>query len=130
MNITADDIQDSCAGTNKIDCEIRTILRTFQSEIVNAGKNGHTSVIVPAPTNFNVPNMSNQTVQTIVYHRLIEECEDKGFNVKLSMDSTGVTYCIRWDIKQKSGDLKKMRNIIASHMVNKNVKKEDSEPVI
>ena len=62
--------------------------------------------------------MSNQTAQTIIYHRLIEECEKKGFNVTLSMSSSSVTYCIRWDIKQDSTNLKQMRDMIASHIKN------------
>lgn len=117
MNITADQVQKTCTGSQLIDMEIKSILKTFQSEIIEASKNGYTSVVVAVPTNFSIVNMNNKTAQTIVYHRLIEECEEKGFNVKLSMDQSAVTYCIRWDIKQNSGDLKEMRNIIASHIV-------------
>lgn len=116
MNITADQVQKSCTGTQLIELEIKTIMKTFQSEIMEAGKNGHTSVVVAVPTNFNIVNMNNKTAQTIVYHRLIEECEERGFNVKISMDQSAVTYCIRWDIKMDSGDLNEMRNVIASHI--------------
>jgi hypothetical protein len=126
MNITANIIQKSCTGSQIIEKEINTILKTFQSEIMEASKNGYTSVVVSAPTNFNVISMSNQTAQTIIYHRLIEECEKKGFNVKLSMDTGAVTYCIRWDIKQDDKDLKAMRNIIASHIV-KTVQEDDEK---
>jgi hypothetical protein len=127
MNITADQVQKSCTGTQLIEQQINTILKTFQSEIVESSKNGYTSVVISVPTNFNIVSMSNQTAQTIIYHRLIDECEERGFNVKLSMNTGAVTYCIRWDIKQNGGNLKKMRNVIASHIVTK--KTDDSEGV-
>jgi hypothetical protein len=129
MNITADQVQRSCTGTQLIELEIKTILKTFVSEIIEASKNGYTSVIIAVPTNFNIVGMTNQTAQTIIYNRLIDECEEKGFNVRLSMNSSAVTYCIRWDIKQKTGDLKQMRDKIASHIINKKKKKDDSEQV-
>jgi hypothetical protein len=116
MNITADQVRRSSTGSMLVDQEIKTILKTFQAEIVDAGKSGYTNVVIPVPMNFNIANVSNQTAQTIIYHRLIDECEAKGFNVRLSMSSSAVTYNIRWDIKQDSGDLKSMREVIASHI--------------
>jgi hypothetical protein len=127
MNITADQVQKSCTGTQLIEQEIKIILKTFVSEITEASKGGYTSVVVLVPTNFNIVGMTNQTAQTLIYHRLIDECEEKGFNVKLSMDTGGVTYCIRWDIKQNDRDLKEMRNVIASHVVSKNSRGADAE---
>lgn len=126
MNITADQIQQTCSSTQLIEHEIKTILKTMQSEIIEAGKNGSTSVVVSVPTNFNIVNMSNQTAQTIVYHRLIEDLEENGFNVKLAMEDSYVTYCIRWDIQKDDKDLKNMRNIIASHLVSVKQEKKDS----
>ena len=117
MDITADSVKKKCNGLQLIEQEINSLLKTFKAEITEASKNGNTSVIIPVPTNFNIINMQNKTAQTIIYHRLIEECEDKGFNVRLSMDEASVTYCIRWDIKKEEYNLNSMRNKIASHMV-------------
>lgn len=117
MNITAEQVQKTCSGTQIIEQQIRTMLKTMQSEIIEASKNGSTSVVVSVPTNFSIVNMSNQTAQTIIYHRLIENLEENGFNVKISMDDSAVTYCIRWDIQKDHKDLKDMRNVIAAHMV-------------
>lgn len=117
MNITADQVQRSCTGTQILEQQIKTILKTLQSEIIDASKNGATNVIVAVPTNFNIAHMSNRIAQTIIYHRLIEELEDNGFNVRLSMENSSVTYCIRWDIQKNHKDLANMRNIIAAHIV-------------
>ena len=116
MDITADQIQKSCTGTQLIEQNIKTILKTFQCEIIEAGKNGYTYVVVEVPTNFNIVGISNKNAQTIIYHRLITECENLGFNIKLSMSAACVSYCIRWDIKQDSSNLNEMRHIIASHI--------------
>jgi hypothetical protein len=117
MNISATQIQNTCTGTLVLETQVTTILKTFQSAIIDAAKNGSTSVVVEVPTNFNIVSMSNKTAQTIIYHRLIEVLEKKGFNVKLGMDDASVTYCIRWDIKTDSRDLVNMRNAIASHVI-------------
>jgi hypothetical protein len=116
MNITAGQVQKSCTGAQVLEQQIKTISKTFQSEIIEASKNGSTSVIVAVPTNFNIVNMNNKTAQTIIYHRLIEELEDNGFHVKISMNTSSVSYCIRWDLEKDSGDMKKMRDTIASHL--------------
>ena len=115
--VAAGDVRESCSGTQHIDSNIRVILRAFHSEIIEAGKNGATSVIVSVPTNFSIVNMNNKTAQTIIYHRLIEVLEKKGFNVRISLDDAVVTYCIRWDIKSDVKDLQHMREVIAAHVV-------------
>ena len=117
MNITAEKIQQSCAGSRVIEQQMKSILKTFQSEIIEAGKDGSTRVIVAVPTNFDVVNMNNKSAQTIVYHRLIKELENRGFYVQIHMDESTVTYCIRWDIQNNNEDMDAMRNVIASHMV-------------
>lgn len=122
MDITADRIQRTCAGSQVLELHIKSILKTFQSEIIEAGKSGHTRVVISVPTNFDVVSMDNKTAQTVIYHRLISECEEKGFKVKVSMDKSSTTFCIRWDIKENEGDLHKMRDKIAAHMVNVSIK--------
>lgn len=117
MDITAEQVRASCPSTQGIEQQITIILKTFQSEILEAGKNGSTSVIVAVPTNFNVIGMNNKSAQTIIYHSLIEILESRDFDVRVSMNSSVVTYGIRWDIQKKCNDLEDMRNIIASHMV-------------
>jgi uncharacterized membrane-anchored protein len=128
MNIRADQVQKLCVGAQFIEQEINTIFKTFQSEILEASKNGCTRVVIGVPTNFNIVGMTNQTAQTIIYHRLIKECEDSGFSVKLSMDSSAVTYCIQWNINKNSKDLTYMRDVIATHIVVKKEDIKDAEP--
>lgn len=117
MNITASQVQKSCATSQILEQQLNTILKTFQSAIMEASKNGLTSVNIDVPTNFSIGNMNNKTAQTIIYERLVRELEDREFNVKLSMSTSSVTYFIRWDVETDSGDLKKMRNTIAQHLI-------------
>lgn len=120
MNITAETVQQSCTGTHALDTNVKTILQTVQSHIIESSKNGCTNVIVPVPTNFNIVNMNNKTAQTIIYHRLIKEIEDCGFCVKLIFTKSSVSYHIRWDIKNEESDLNEMRKIIASRVLANN----------
>lgn len=116
MNITAEQIQKSCTGTQLLNQEIKTILKAFQADIIEAGKNGSTNVMIPVPTNFNIASMTNKTVQTIIYHRLIEELEEAGFTVIIKLQKSVFYYNIRWDFKKNSGDLSKMQKVIAEHV--------------
>lgn len=117
MNITASQVQNACITSQVLEAEIKTILRTFQAEIIEASKNGLTSINIKVPTNFNIANMNNKTAQTIIYDRLIKELEEREFGVKISMSTSSVTYFIDWGVETKSGDLNHMRNKIAKHLI-------------
>jgi hypothetical protein len=117
MDITAEGVQRINTSSQILEQQITSILKTFKSEIIEASKNGETRVIIAVPSNFTIINMNNTTAQTIIYHRLIEELESKGFNVKMAMDNSVITYCIRWDIKTTDYDLKHMRDNIAGHVI-------------
>lgn len=117
MNITASQVQKSCANSQILDQQVKTILKTFQAEIIEASKNGLTSLNIDVPTNFSIGNMNNKTAQTIIYDRLIRELENGEFNVKIMMSTSSVTYCIKWDVETDSGELKQMRDSIASHLI-------------
>lgn len=129
MNITAEQIQKSCTGTQLLNQEIKTILKTFQADIIEAGKNGSTNIVVAVPTNFRISSMSNKTAQTIIYHRIIEELEDAGFTVIIKPNKDVFYYNIRWDFKKDDGDLYKMQKVIAAHIEQprKTKDKPDSE---
>lgn len=118
MDVTASQLQRNCSGSLILKQEIKKILKTFQRQIIEASRNGETRVVVSVPTNFNIISLNNTSAQTIIYHKLIEELESKGFNVKIRMDkgSTSCTYCIRWGISDNR-DLNNMRDVIASHVI-------------
>jgi hypothetical protein len=121
MNITASQVQQSCVTSQVLEQKINVILKTFQASIIDASKNGLTSVNLCVPTNFSIGNMDNKTAQTIIYGRLIQELEDKEFNVKISMSTSSVTYYVRWDVETDSGDLKHMRTNIAQHLIQEDI---------
>lgn len=118
MNITASQVQKTCATSQILEQQIMTILKTFQSEIIEASKSGLTSININVPTNFSIGNMNNKTAQTIIYDRIIKELEEREFNVKITMSTSSVTYFVRWDVETDSGDLKQMRTTIAQHLLD------------
>ena len=119
MNITADAMRQINVKNVLIQSEIKSIIRAFESEILEASKSGAMQVVVGVPTNFNV-NMKNSEAQTIIYHSLIEELEKNGFSVRISLSASAVTFCIKWGNTGKSeSELKNMRNIISSKLIGK-----------
>jgi len=122
MNITAEQVQKKSSGSVVLEREIKMIIQTFQSEINESARNGSTKAVIPIPTNFNIVNMNNQVAQTVIYYRLIKELKNKGFSVKIFVDDSQVSFCIRWDIPDDNVDLLQMRDVIASHMNRKKTK--------
>lgn len=118
MNISAALIQKSTVSNRVIEQETKAILASIQAEIIEASKNGVNNVIIPMPTNFNVAGITNMAAQTIIYNKIIKECESRGFVVKIRMLSGSVSYHISWNIEGNESDLKKMRDNIASHIIH------------
>jgi hypothetical protein len=104
MNITADQAREICSGSQIIESIANGILRSFATAIEEAVRLGSVSVMVSVPTSFNVSNMSNKTAQTIIYHKLITECEEKGFTVKLVISEGNVRYRIGWETTEHDTD--------------------------
>lgn len=117
MDITADRVQRMCTSTYLLEKQFQTIMKTFQSEIIDTGKSGGSEVVVSVPTNFDIPGMNNALAQTIIYHKIIEDLETNGFSVKMSMDTDTTTYWVGWGDRTDAKDLEYMRNTIASHII-------------
>ena len=115
MNITARELQKTSISYN-IDNIVKSLLSTIQSDIIDASKKDLNNLVFQLPTNFDVSSMPNKTAQTIIYSKVLDTLELKGFNVIIEMNKTSVSYIISWVVKCDV-DLKKMRNKIASRMI-------------
>ena len=129
MNITAKSVQKICTETKSINYHVNQILRIIQSNILKASKEGMTSIQYSVPVDFNVLGMSNFAAQTIIYYKIIKECEEKGFNVELLMDKRAVKciYNISWNIERGNEDLENMVTFIKNHKKKKNNSDEKQE---
>ena len=128
MNLTADEVREECNVTTILDREVTDLLKAFRSQILDAGRSGHTATVVPVPTNFNVPHMDNKDAQIIIYHRLIEEIEESGFSVRVNLEIP-LTFEVRWDVKKDNSDLTRMKQNIYSHSIQQQ-KKESKRKAI
>lgn len=118
MNITARELQKNTYSYT-IDNIVKNLLIAIQSDIIDASKKDLNNVVFQLPTNFDVTSMQNKTAQTIIYSKILDALELKGFNVTIDMKKNSVSYTISWAIKCDL-DLKKMRDKIASRMVKSN----------
>ncbi len=118
MNITADDAKRSCSNSKSMSVMLDRLLKVFQAKILDAGKDGLSSVSVPMPVNFNIPGMSNSTAQTIIYSKLIEELKSRKFNVHIIMERSVVVFHISWIAKKDNAHMQHMREIIAKHTIS------------
>ena len=119
MDIDIKQVQRLCASSAIIEQQVNILLKTIQSSILEATKEGMTKVSVPIPTNFNTSGISNKNAQIIIYDTLINEIESKGFTVEIIMTDNSVDYLIGWDLEDNNTDLSSMSKNIAQHIKKK-----------
>lgn len=94
---------------------IQEILRRIDDKIeqsYNASKN---VAYIELPSTFgDVPNISNKNAQIIIYGRIIQDLEKRGFNVSLRKDSPLLT--VTWHIKIDKTHIEEMTQIIKNHI--------------
>ena len=117
MDITASSLHVYNRSNRTINQQFNGLLKSIQSSILDASKNGQTEIKIPVPINFENTNINNKTTQTIIYSRLISELKKNGFKVGVYINKDNVIYYIKW-LDSISDGLGAMRELIASHKIN------------
>ena len=116
LDINAEDVKDACLYNRSINDHLREIFGTIQHDIRENSKHGVSKIRIPIPTNFNIAGMTNRTAQTVIYHAVINELTNKGFEVSLSVSLDIVIFNIGWQVKNSNSELIHMREVIAKHI--------------
>ena len=67
--------------------------------------------------NFAIKNMERRDAQLVVYSRIVEEYEDRGFRVNLDLQAKGSFIILRWPSSLDPDEKKRMEKIIAKHVI-------------
>lgn len=127
LKINAGDLCKHMVNSQIIDNFVSEILGRFENEILTASKEGNTSVNVDVPVNFAAGGISNKNAQIIIYYRLINELEEKDFDVKIqTFSGQRCTFQIKWANDWSDATMEHMMGIVGLHIRGDAVAKKNT----
>jgi hypothetical protein len=91
-------------------------LKEIEEVIVDEHRKQNAVAEIILPAVFDIDNMSVKDIQIIVYGRIIEELEDKGFKPKIKFkDENTTSLIVKWAIKIDEKTKSKYKQIIDKH---------------
>lgn len=99
---------------------VHSICRDIKDNILDAHKMGFSEIHYELPDNFVVGSLPLAQVQLIIYGRVIEKVEEKGFKVWLYLkeDRSGITHMLHilWASSIDPIEQRRMKTIIQKHL--------------
>lgn len=105
----------------RIRTEIDNLCRSVDDSILRAHSNGYSEINYELPFHFMIPNLQLKDAQLIIYSRLIEEYERRGFRVILYSpkedDENQISILrIQWVNILSESEKERMNKIIKDHI--------------
>jgi len=114
--VTADSLRKKSIKHNAIREHVNEIMKVFEQDASNAAANLKSYCSVVVPSNFDIQGITNSKAQLLIYNRLIEELESRGFTVLIDRDTHEWTIA-GWEIIVDSELEKSLIETIASRTV-------------
>jgi hypothetical protein len=67
--------------------------------------------------NFNFPGLDRSDAETIIYSRIMESLEKRGFHTNIVLQESNAVLCISWRAGSKKYDLKKLKKYIEKKQI-------------
>ena len=84
-----------------VDEEVKILLISISDMITSNFNNNKNYVNISLPITFNnldVSTISHTDIKRLIYYKIIEELEEKGYEVKLQCNETSTVLFIKWKI--------------------------------
>jgi len=91
------------------------LLKSIDLYILEKHRSGLSETIYELPENFSIHNMERCDAQLVIYSKIIEEYEERGFNVKIKLRDDGSFLLIKWHTDLDQDEKKRMIKIIKNH---------------
>jgi len=114
--VTADSLLKKSHKHNAIKEHVNEIIKVFEQDASNAATNLKSFCTVAVPSNFDIQGITNSKAQLLIYNRLIEELESRGFTVLIDLETNEWTIA-GWEIVVDSELEKSLIDTIASRTV-------------
>jgi hypothetical protein len=98
----------------KLQSHIEEIGKAIDDKIIDANKSGECEVVYPLPEYFDIQSLSRQDIQLVIYSRLIENFEKRGFDVSLTTNKPHLR--VKWTNMLDDDEKERMKHIIKRHI--------------
>ncbi len=100
----------------QLSVEMNEIAKAIEFKILENHRMGLCELTFELPENFSIKNLDRCDAQLIIYSRLIEYFEEKGFLVGVKLTETDGSFIrVKWPSALDPQEKKRMQNVIKSH---------------
>lgn len=117
MSLRAKDLTRTAADSRVIEAAVREQLTVLDDKIKShQGCWGRNVSAYNLPDTIAFPGVQKQDAQRVVYSRMIESLERRGFEVGLALEPSPKLY-VAWTTQMDPQALDRMNTVLASHML-------------
>ena len=113
MSVTAQQLSKSGAKGKELDAIVREQLLIIDDRLQRAERTwGRNIVSQDLPTNFVLPGLEKRDAQRIIYTAVVRSLQERGFKVRLLLDSDITTVYLEWVTDLNSTEVDAMNRLI------------------
>lgn len=118
LTVSASTLQKKSPRIIALKKEIKSILYQINRKILEASRLDLCDVRFSPLLHFSIPGLSNQDSQNIIFGQIIEELEEKEFDVSIDGTGDNVEFVISWDVSCGKKEINKYHSLILAHHKN------------
>ena len=114
ITISAERLQKCSPRIIALNRAVSCMIKCINNDIKSLARSNTTFLDHSLMPYFEIPGMSNENAQNIIYGKAIEALEEKGFNVTVRGSGDKVTLHISWDIDYSKVEINRYHNLLLS----------------
>lgn len=119
MSITARKLNKARMKGTELDAIVRDHLQIIDSRLLEHARTWGVNVVVyDLPVNFSLPGLDKKDCQRIIYSSMIRSLRERGFTVRISLDSERTSLYIRWITSLEQREIAAMTALIRNHRID------------
>lgn len=111
----ADELRRTSRNKPQIQAEVKDVLGAMYAEMVNANKDGRTSIVFPVPKFYASVGRDPDVILTITT-TILQELVNGDYDVSVSELEHAYRFVVKWDVEISVGDKKRMNDLMSKHM--------------
>ncbi len=113
MSVTVKQLRQSGAKGRYLNASVHELLLYIDEKLLCANREwGRNVVPVELPTIYGFPGLEKRDAQRIIYTAIIRSLKERGFGVKLLLESDKTVLYIQWDIELAANEVTAMNQLI------------------
>lgn len=119
MSVTAKQLNKARVKGTELDAIVREHLQIIDTRLLEHARTwGLNIVVYDLPVNFSLPGLDKKDCQRIIYSSIIRSLSERGFDVRISLDSERTALYIRWVTSLEQKEVTAMTKLIRDHRID------------